>query len=103
MTTDQETSGRNSDGTFKLGFSGNPGGRPKNSLKDYLKRKFSNMSDEEKEKWLKENRVSGEVQFKMAEGNPKQGIGGEDDEGNPIPVLVKFIDGKDGGITQKRR
>lgn len=63
---------RNPDGTFKPGISGNPNGRPKNTLKDYLSRKFSAMTDEEKEAWLADNKVSGEVQFKMAEGNPHQ-------------------------------
>lgn len=57
---------------FKKGQSGNPGGRPKNTMKDYLSRKFSAMSDEEKEEWLKENRVSGLDQIKLGEGNPRQ-------------------------------
>ena len=63
---------RNPDGTFKKGFSGNLSGRPSNTLKDYLKNKFSNMSDEEKEAWLKKHNVPGEIQFRMAEGNPHQ-------------------------------
>lgn len=60
---------RNPDGTYKPGVSGNPSGRPKNTLKDYLKRKFIEMSDEEKEEFLK--KVQPEVQWKMAEGNPE--------------------------------
>lgn len=63
---------RNADGTFKPGVSGNPGGRPKNTLKGYLARKFDTMSDEEKEEWLIEHKVPAEVQWKMAEGNPRQ-------------------------------
>lgn len=55
---------------FQPGQSGNPSGRPPNSMKDYLKRKFSKMNDQEKEDWLQMNEVSGETQFKMAEGNP---------------------------------
>lgn len=71
MTTEQDEK-RNPDGTFKTGVSGNPGGRPKNTLKDYLARKFSEMTDEQKEAWLIEHKVSPEIQWKMAEGNPKQ-------------------------------
>lgn len=63
---------RNPDGTYKPGVSGNPGGRPKNTLKGYLARKFDKMTDEEKEAWLIANKVSAEVQWKMAEGNPRQ-------------------------------
>ena len=64
----REISGRNSDGTFIKGVSGNPSGRPKDTLKEYLRKKFTGMTDEEKEEFLK--KVSAEVQFKMAEGNP---------------------------------
>ena len=63
---------RNEDGTFKPGVSGNPGGRPKNTLKGYLARKFNDMTPEEMEAWLKEHKIPGEVMWKMAEGNPKQ-------------------------------
>lgn len=68
----RKNSGRNIDGTFMKGVSGNPTGRPKSTLKDYLRQKFNNMSDEDKEIFLKG--ISPEVQFKMAEGNPAQGI-----------------------------
>lgn len=68
----RNNTGRNPDGTFKEGISGNPGGRPKNTLKSYLLRKFDKMSDEEKEQWLLDNKISGETQWKMAEGNPRQ-------------------------------
>lgn len=61
---------RNPDGTFKPGVSGNPGGRPKNTLKAYLQRKFNKMTDEEYEAWLIEHKVQGIDQWKMAEGNP---------------------------------
>lgn len=55
---------------FKPGVSGNPGGRPKNTLKDYLRRKFCAMSDAEKEEFLK--KVPEAEQFRMAEGHPHQ-------------------------------
>jgi hypothetical protein len=54
------------------GVSGNPSGRPKGTLKDYLSRKFQAMSDEEKEQWIIDNKIQGIDAWKMAEGNPKQ-------------------------------
>lgn len=74
MDTSEQEISRNPDGTFPKGVSGNPGGRPKNTMKDYISRKFSNMTDEQKEQWLKENKISGIDQWKMGEGNPKQDV-----------------------------
>ena len=48
----------------------NPGGRPKNSLKSYVAARLAEMSDEEKEKFLKQ--IAPDMQWKMAEGNPHQ-------------------------------
>ena len=70
----REETGRNPDGTFMPGISGNPSGRPKNTLKDYVKEMFAKMSDEEKAKWLKDNKISGIDQWKMGEGLPKQDV-----------------------------
>lgn len=64
---------RNSDGTFPKGTSGNPAGRPKGSgggLKDYDRRRFVEMTDEQKEEFLQ--LVPPELRYRMAEGNPKQ-------------------------------
>jgi hypothetical protein len=55
---------------FKPGQSGNPSGRPKNTLKGYIQRKFNNMTDEEYEKWLEDNKIQGIDIWKMGEGNP---------------------------------
>lgn len=55
---------------WKKGQSGNPNGRPKNTLKAFLAREFRDMNDDEKREWLKEHKVSGIDQWKMAEGNP---------------------------------
>ena len=66
--------GRNEDGTFKAGFSGNPSGRPKGTMKDYLSRKFSAMSDEDKEQFLLTHKVSGKDQIEFGEGKAKQGL-----------------------------
>lgn len=65
-----EFTGRTADGRFAHGGNHNPGGRPRNTMKDYVARKFSKMTDDEKEAWLTENKVSAEIIWKMGEGNP---------------------------------
>lgn len=70
----REETGRNPDGTFKPGFSGNPSGRPKGTMKDYLRRKFMELSDEDKEAFLIAHKVTGIDQIRLAEGNPAQGV-----------------------------
>ena len=64
----------------------NPGGRPKNSLKSYVAKKLAGMSDEEKDQWIKDHDIKGELQWRMAEGNPQNDIttGGEK---FPTPIL----------------
>lgn len=61
---------RNADGTFKEGNPGGPG-RPKGeSLKEYWRRKFYSMTEEEKEEFSK--KVGFEMIWKMGEGMPRQ-------------------------------
>ncbi len=62
------------DTQFKPGQSGNPGGRPKGSLKSYIASKLANMTPKQKEAWLKTHKISGIDQWKMGEGNPDTGI-----------------------------
>lgn len=62
------------DTQFKSGkdWKGNAGGRPKNTMKDFVQKMFQEMNDEQKAKWLKDNKITGIDQWKMGEGLPKQ-------------------------------
>lgn len=85
---------RNPDGTFPPGVSGNPNGRPKGkTLKEWAREKLMEMSDEEKEEFIKT--LPKEIIWRMAEGNPAQDVTSGGEKFEPQTVLVKFLDGKD--------
>ena len=60
---------------FMPGKSGNPSGRPKGTMKSYLAKKFIEMSEEEKEEFLKKYKVTGKDQIEFGEGKAKQDMG----------------------------
>ncbi len=66
----REESGRNPDGTFKKGFTGNAGGRPRNPLKDFSLAQFNAWTDEQKQAYL--DKIAPIERWRMTEGNPHQ-------------------------------
>lgn len=87
MEPNQTEIKRNEDGTFATGTKGGPGRPPGSSMKEYWKRKFYEMSDEEKEEWCLKHKVSADVIWRMSEGNPKQDMDLKDERG---PMLVRI-------------
>lgn len=62
---------RDEKGRLLPGYTANPNGRPKGqTLKEYWRERFKNMTDEEKIEFTK--KVGNETIWKMAEGNPPQ-------------------------------
>ena len=57
---------------FMPGQSGNPGGRPRNPLKDFSLKEFNSWTDEKKRKFLA--KVSPIDRWKMTEGNPENDV-----------------------------
>lgn len=95
---------------YKKGQSGNPSGRaPGISLKEYVKRKFHTMTDEEREEYLEG--IDKKSIWEMGESKPSQGIGQAEDleklqfnivkydesNNNSLPVQPKELST---GVTQ---
>lgn len=57
---------------WKAGQSGNPSGRPKNTMKQYARDYLKNMSEEDRLAFLKSQDMK--TIWEMAEGKPKQDI-----------------------------
>jgi hypothetical protein len=59
-------------------------------MKDYLRRKMCDMTDEQKEEFLKT--VSAELQIRLAEGNPAQDSKVELEGTLPVNLIIKIRD-----------
>ena len=69
------------------GQSGNPSGRPKNTLKDYTRRKLAKMTDEEKEKFLLDiNKID---QWEMGEGKAPQDLNLGSNPDLPFRIIIE--------------
>ena|SRR3990167_10476702 len=77
--------GRNPDGTWKPGFSGNPNGRPRQPLKDYSLKEFDSWTDEQKKEFLA--KISPIDRWKMTEGNPAQDLTSKGEHIFPQPIM----------------
>lgn len=77
---------------YKKGQSGNPGGRPKNTLKEYTKKKLAEMTEEEREAFLEG--IDKRTIWEMAEGKAEAKTDVTTNGESIIPILVKFIDGE---------
>lgn len=86
---------------FKPGNPGGPG-RPKGKtikerVREYLEKHPDDMESFIKH-FVKENR---DLAWRMLEGNPRQGITGEDENGNPEPLLGKLSNGNHNNSNPK--
>ena len=88
-TTEQENN-RDEKGRFVKGVSGNPGGRPKGSMKDYVRNYLADMTPEEKKEWIKD--VPKDLQWRMSEGNPHQTTDNKTEVTLPEPLLKHVFD-----------
>lgn len=89
----REETGRNPDGTFMTGVSGNPSGRPKKSpLKEFSMEEFKRWTDDEKRDFL--SKIPAIDRWKMTEGNPTSDVdvGATDDLKAFIEKVNKILE-----------
>lgn len=88
---------------WKKGQSGNPSGRPKETLKDYAKKKLAGMSEEEKNEYLVGlNKMD---IWKMAEGNPDTKVDPNPNmpEGAAVKIIGEAFLDKDGNMLVSKK
>ena len=83
-TTKREVPEHLKEHQWKPGQSGNPSGRPKNVMKDFMRQRFKSMSDKARTEFLEE--VAHIDQIKLAEGNPHSTTDITSDD-KPIPLF----------------
>ena len=79
---------RNEDGTFADGTAPGPGRPVGKTLKEWMREKLLGMTEEQRELFLKD--IPKDLQWRMAEGNPKQDTD-ITTKGLPIIQLAKEI------------
>lgn len=93
---------RQPNGTFGPGNNANPAGRPKGkTLKEYQAQKFREMTDEQKEQWLKDNKVTADLIWRMSEGNPATQLEGNPE--NPLFIQISKEVADKNGIDPKSK
>jgi len=86
---------------YKKGQSGNPSGRAKGiSLKEYAKKKFLTMTDDEKEDFL--NGLDKDMIWKQAEGNPESNDKLKIEEKVGDKALVQELNGNIKELIRRR-
>jgi hypothetical protein len=70
---------------FKPGQSGNPGGRPKDSLKAFARNYLKEMSEKDKREYLAQ--IQKDMVWRMAEGNPESQIDSKMDASLTIKTI----------------
>jgi hypothetical protein len=89
----QEKTGRNPDGTFKEGVSGNPNGRPKRkTFRDY----FTDVDEAELMERVKQAMSEKEIMKMIVEqlfGKPRQNIGLDGGEENKPISILNYVSG----------
>lgn len=76
---------------WQKGVSGNPGGRPKKTMKLFAREFLESMSEEDRIAYF--STLSPEIVWRMAEGNPQTDVTSKGDKLFPAPIL--------GGITNE--